>query len=253
MSTGAAAIAVLPMLAIAFIAQRYLADFVPLLVLGAVLGVPAVASWAAVSSRRAGGVLGAVVLGVVGLVTNAGLPCWRNLYLLPDVDAAGLRGAAVRRPRRPGQRCPGRAACRTARRRRSGRGDRHRRRLRCGLSQRRRNVAVARAATRRGWRVVVEGSAIGPVVLGDGWQIDLVTDGTDRRLEYIGPTTVPGDVLPKAVAHRRRCRRRAPDGGGARRWRARPGGLPPAGRRPAGPRCGLALDPGRGLTVHRPD
>ena len=57
-------------------------------------------------------------------------------------------------------------------------------------------MAVARAATRRGWRVVVEGSAIGPVVLGDGWQIDLVTEGTDRRLEYIGPTTVPGDVLP---------------------------------------------------------
>ena len=33
-------------------------------------------------------------------------------------------------------------------------------------------------------------------MLGDGWQIDLVTDGTDRRLEYLGPTRVTGDVLP---------------------------------------------------------
>ena len=48
----AAAAAVVPTLTIAFIAQRYLADFVPVLVVGAAVGVPVVAAWVADSVVR---------------------------------------------------------------------------------------------------------------------------------------------------------------------------------------------------------
>ena len=48
-----AAIAVLPTLSLAFVAQRYLADFVPFLVVGAAVGVPVVAAWAAATRARA--------------------------------------------------------------------------------------------------------------------------------------------------------------------------------------------------------
>jgi hypothetical protein len=198
-SMGAAAVGVLPMLAIAFIAQRYLADFVPLLVLGAALGVPAVAAWAATSRRRAGGVLAlAVVLGVVGLATNTGLAMLaRNLYLLPDVDARrdfvalqytaydvlGSDAPDVQRVDRLGDVGPDGAIAIV--------GD-------CDAVYRSDGETWRLLELRPGGaqRVVVEGSAIGPVVLGEGWQVDLVTDGTDRRLEYVGPTVVTGEVLP---------------------------------------------------------
>ena len=198
-STGAAAVGVLPMLAIAFIAQRYLADFVPLLVLGAALGVPVIVAWAATTRRRAVGVLaGAVILGVAGLMTNAGLAVLaRNLYLLPDVDARrdfvalqyavhdvlGSGAPDVQRVERLGDVGPDGAIAIV--------GD-------CDAVYRSDGATWRLLELRPGGaqRVVVEGSATGPVVLGDGWQIDLVADGTDRRLEYIGPTTVTGDVLP---------------------------------------------------------
>ena len=198
-SMVAAAFAVLPTLAIAFIAQRYLADFVPLLVLGAALGVPVVVGWAATSRRRAGGVLaGALALGVLGLVTNAGLAVLaRNLYLLPDVDARrdfvalqyavhdvlGSGAPEVRRVERIGAVGPDGAIAIV--------GD-------CDAVYRSDGATWRLLELRPGGtqRVVVEGSATGPVVIGDGWRLELVPDGAGRRLDYVGPTTVSGDVLP---------------------------------------------------------
>ena len=151
------------------------------------------------SRRRAGGVLaGAVVLGVVGLVTNAGMAVLaRNLYLLPDVDARrdfvalqyavhdvlGSGAPDVQRVERVGEVGPDGAIAIV--------GD-------CDAVYRSDGATWRLLELRPGGaqRVVVEGAATGPVVLGDGWQIDLVTDGTDRRLEYVGPTTVTGDALP---------------------------------------------------------
>ena len=78
------------MLAIAFIAKRYLADFVPLLVLGAALGVPVVAAWSTVTSAppASGHRSARSALVARRARTNAGLAVLaRNLYLLPDVDA----------------------------------------------------------------------------------------------------------------------------------------------------------------------
>ena len=192
-----------------------------------------------------------------GLVTNAGLAVLaRNLYLLPDVDARrdfvalqyavhdvlGSGAPDVQRVERLGDVGPDGAIAIV--------GD-------CDAVYRSDGATWRLLELRPGGaqRVVVEGSATGPVVLGDGWQIDLVADGTDRRLEYIGPTTVTGDVLPGEAPLRIDVAADAvaPDGGRARRRRARPRGLPAAGRRPARPRSRLAPDPGRGLTVHRPE
>ena len=75
----------MPTLTIAFIAQRYLADFVPVLVVGAAVGVPVVAAWVAdsVARRRAVVTVTAVLL-VIGLTVNVGLAVLaRYVYILP--------------------------------------------------------------------------------------------------------------------------------------------------------------------------
>ena len=81
----AAAAAVVPTLSIAFIAQRYLADFVPVLVVGAAVGVPVVAAWVADSlARRRAAIVVMAGLVVIGLTVNAGLAVLaRYVYVLP--------------------------------------------------------------------------------------------------------------------------------------------------------------------------
>ena len=84
------AVAALPTLAIAFVAQRYLADFLPPLVVAAALGVPAVVAW--VDGRSPGwrkaAMAAAAVLVAVAFVVNAALAVLaQRLYLQPEPAA----------------------------------------------------------------------------------------------------------------------------------------------------------------------
>ncbi len=81
-------VATIPTLALAFVANRYLADFVPPLVVAGALGVAVVAGWLQRRSvgwqRAAVGVLAA--LAAMAMVVNAALAVQsQRLYLLPDV------------------------------------------------------------------------------------------------------------------------------------------------------------------------
>ena len=84
------------------------------------LGVPVIAAWAAIEQAAADGVLvGAVILGVVGLVTNAGLAVL-GTQPVPAAGcrrAAGLRGAQYAVHDVLGSGAPRRRSGRTARRR----------------------------------------------------------------------------------------------------------------------------------------
>jgi hypothetical protein len=195
----AAAAAVVPTLAIAFIAQRYLADFVPALVVGACVGVPAIAAWTAADRRRRPAVVAVTgVLLAAALAVNAGLAVLaRHVYLLPSTaerrafvaaqydvhDALGggrppavVEVAALGAPAADGTvaivgDCDGLF--------RSIGDEWVLLELRPGGAQRAR----------------VTGSTPGPVVAGDGWRVVLEVDGTTRRLVYEGPTRVEGAPL----------------------------------------------------------
>jgi hypothetical protein len=193
----AAAVAVVPTLTIAFIAQRYLADFVPVLVVGAALGVPVVAAWAAgsVARRRAVFTVTAVAL-VLGLTVNAGLAVLaRNVYLLPT--AAERRDFVADqyaiRDRLGGGRPPdvvevaalGPVAA-------DGTvaivGD-------CDALYRSDGDAWVLLELRGGGpqRAVVRGATTpGPVVIGDGWQIVIEPTIEGPQLAYVGPSRVEG-------------------------------------------------------------
>ncbi len=70
-----AAVGVISAVAYAYIVERYLADWMPLLVLGAVTGLGAVVVWSRTArpwARRAV-VVGGVVLALVGVAANLGL------------------------------------------------------------------------------------------------------------------------------------------------------------------------------------
>lgn len=195
---GAAA-ATLPTLTIAFIAHRYLVDFVPLVVVGAALGLAASVAWATCSRQRRNLLLGAsAVLVTAGLVVNVGLAqLARRLYLLGDPAARrdfvalqysvhDLLGGGVP-PQVERVEALGPVAddgdvvivgdC-------DGlyRSDGEEWRL---LEQR------AGGAQ----RAVVEGTALGPVVSAAHWSIELAADGAGRRLVYRGRSTVTGAPL----------------------------------------------------------
>ena len=193
---AAAAASVLPTVAIAFIAQRFLADFVPVLVVGAALGVPVVAVWAGASTRRRRATVAATAaLLVVAFAVNAGLAVLaRYVYLLPtpgerrDFVAAqyDLHGALG------GGRPPSvvelddlgaPAADGTV----AILGD-------CDGLFRSDGTEWAPLELRPGGtrRVVVEGASPGPVVSGDGWQIVLEQAGAERRLVYEGTDRLVG-------------------------------------------------------------
>ena len=202
----AAAVAVVPTLAIAFIAQRYLADFVPVLVVGAALGVPAVAAWAAGS----GGAPARVLAGDSRARRRRpdgrtrAWPCWpatctccptrpsaatSSRCNTPIQDACGGgRRRTSQRVERLGEVGPDGAVAIVGDCDGLYRSDGETWRL---LEQRRRRVAQ---------RAVVRGATLGPVVTGDGWQIVLGTRATDRRLEYVGATRVDRRRDPR---HRR--------------------------------------------------
>jgi hypothetical protein len=197
----AALASVVPTLTIAFIAQRYLADFVPVLVVAAAVGVPVFAGWAAARVARRW-VVGAVAaaLVVAGFSVNAGLAVLaRNIYLLPTTgerrdfvaaqysidDALG------------GGRPPGVIAVATLGAPASDGtvaivGD-------CDGLYRSDGDAWVLLEQRAGGtqRVVVDGSAAGPVASGDGWQITLEADAGGRRLVYTGRARVEGRPISR--------------------------------------------------------
>ncbi len=198
----AAAAAVVPTLTIAFIAQRYLADFVPVLVVGSCIGVPVAAEWAAAPARGPGRrralAVTTVVFLVVGATVNAGLAVLtRYVYLLPttaerrdfvaaqyslherlgggappDVEVVDALGAAGP---------DGRLAIV---------GD-------CDGLFRSDGDAWILIEQRAGGsqRVVVEGATPGPAVTGDGWHVELEDDGATRRIAYVGPTRIEGPPI----------------------------------------------------------
>ena len=188
----AAAAAVAPTLAIAFIAQRYLADFVPGLVVGASVGVPVVVAWIGASARRARWSLavGGTLL-VIGLTVNAGLALLaRNVYLLPTTEER--REFVAAQYRLHGALGGGRppsvveldelgvpAADGTI----AILGD-------CDGIYRSDGTEWVPLELRPGGsrRVVVEGDATGPVVSGDGWRIVLERD---RRCSAVGVRGAP--------------------------------------------------------------
>jgi hypothetical protein len=193
---AAAAVAVGPTLAIAFIAQRYLADFVPVLVVGACLGVPVLAAWAGASVRRTRWTLGAgAVLLVVGLTVNVGLGLLaRYVFLLPttgerrdfvatqydlyDALGGGRPPGVVELDDLGTPAADGTVAIV---------GD-------CDGLFRSDGTEWALVELRPGGprRVVVEGASPGSVVSGDGWQIRLEQDGAHRRLVYEGTDRLVG-------------------------------------------------------------
>jgi hypothetical protein len=85
-------LAAVPTLAIAFVAQRYLADLVPPLVVAGAVGVPVTARWPRPWRRVAA--VAAGVLAVIALGANAALAvAGQRLYLLPDpADERGFVG-----------------------------------------------------------------------------------------------------------------------------------------------------------------
>jgi hypothetical protein len=194
---GAAAVG--PTLAIAFIAQRYLADFVPGLVVGASVGVPVVAAWAVGSARRVRwSIVGAAALLLLGLSVNAGLGLLaRYVYLLPagderrgfvtaqydlhDALGGGRPPDVVELTQLGAPRADGTVAVL---------GD-------CDGLYRSEGTEWVALELRPGGsrRVVVEGSAVGPVVSGDGWRILLERDGAGRRLVYEGTDRIEGRPL----------------------------------------------------------
>jgi hypothetical protein len=197
----AALVAAVPTLTIAFIANRYLADFVPAMVLASAIGVPVVAAWAAHARTRALIVLTAgAALVAFALVVNAGLSVLaRRLYLLPDVDErrgfvslqyavhdvlGGSRPPDVSRTDELGPAGADGAIAVL--------GD-------CDAVYRSDGERWMLLELRPGGaqRVVVRGSRPGTVVSGRGWSIDLRADGDGRRFVYVGPggTTVDGSRI----------------------------------------------------------
>jgi hypothetical protein len=205
-SFAAAAVATLPTLSIAFIANRYLADFVPAVVVAAALGVPVVATWAARSRKRVAAwtLAVGVALALFAFVVNAGLAVLaRRLYLLPDPaerrgfvafqyevhDAlSGSRPPNVSRVDRLGPAGADGAIAIV--------GD-------CDALYRSDGDSWWLLELRPGGaqRAVLEGSSPGTVVTGDGWHIALVVDRGVRRLVYVGsdgeadPLIIEGEVL----------------------------------------------------------
>jgi hypothetical protein len=253
MALAAAAVSVVPTLTFGLILQRYLADFVPALVVGAALGTPVAARWADATTSRRRSVTGvAAALLALSLFVNAGLAVLaRYLYLLPtererrdfvaaqydvqdalgggrppyvvDVDALGAPAA------------DGTVAIVGA----------------CDALFRSSGDAWVVLEQRPGGtqRATVRGDAPGAVVRGDGWQIVLEITGGERRLVYEGPARVVGppiagdgpievDVradptVPTVVVdvdgHRSFEAFLQPAGGpvvAAAGWTARPGGAP---------------------------
>ena len=200
MALLAAAAAVVPTLTIAFIAQRYLADFVPVLVVGAAVGVPVVAAWVADSGRRRRVVVSVTaVLLVVGLTVNVGLGVLaRYVYILPteaerrdfvaDQYAIQDRLGGGRPPDVIEVDALGPAAA-------DGTvaivGD-------CDGLFRSDGDAWVLLEQRAGGsqRAVVRGDALGPVVTGDGWQLVLEPSIEGRHLAYVGSSRVDGPVIP---------------------------------------------------------
>ncbi len=200
MALLAAAAAVVPTLTIAFIAQRYLADFVPVLVVGAAVGVPVVAGWVADSGRRRRVVVSVTaVLLVVGLTVNVGLGVLaRYVYILPteaerrdfvaDQYAIQDRLGGGRPPDVIEVDALGPAAA-------DGTvaivGD-------CDGLFRSDGDAWVLLEQRAGGsqRAVVRGDALGPVVTGDGWQLVLEPSIEGRHLAYVGSSRVDGPVIP---------------------------------------------------------
>ncbi|MGH9118519.1 MAG: hypothetical protein ACRD0A_11805 [Acidimicrobiales bacterium] len=83
-------VAVIPILTIAFVANRYLADFVPPLVVAAALGVPVVAGWLrsrSVALRRTVVGVGAALVAMAFVVNGALALLSQRLYLLPEEAA----------------------------------------------------------------------------------------------------------------------------------------------------------------------
>jgi hypothetical protein len=199
MSLAGAGLATLPTLSIAFVAQRYLADFVPLLVLAAALGTPVAAAWAARSAGRwRAAVVGTAVLAAFALFVNAGLTVLsRRLYLLPDPaeqrafvalqyrahDAlGGSRPPHVSLVSELDRVGPDGAIAIV--------GD-------CDALYRSDGESWRAIELRPGGtqRVIVDGEQPGPVVHGDGWRIDLIDDGDGRRLAYVGEVVVEGEPI----------------------------------------------------------
>ena len=200
-SVAAATVSALPALTLAFIAQRYLADFVPALVVSAAIGLPAVAEWASRSvARRRSVVTAAGALLMLSLWVNAGLGVLaRYVYLLPtpqerrdfvaaqyDLDESFGGGTpyVVQLPSLGPPAGDGIVAIEGA----------------CdGLFRSDGDEWVALELRAGGvHRADVVGEAPGPVVSGDGWSVVLEHDGAGRRLAYVGPTRIAGPPLTAA-------------------------------------------------------
>ncbi len=202
---AAGVVATIPTVSIAFIANRYLADFVPALVVGAALGVPVVAAWAMASRRRLlWTVGGTAVLVTLALVVNAGLGVLaRGLYLVPEQDdrrafvalqydvhdaLGGSQPPDVSRVVALGPAGPDGELAIV--------GD-------CDALYRSDGERWSLLESRPGGalRAVVEGSRPGRVAGGDGWRIDLVDENGVRRFVYVGtgadgqPITIAGQPL----------------------------------------------------------
>jgi hypothetical protein len=195
---AAGLVATVPTVSIAFIANRYLADFVPALVVGAALGAPVVAAWATKSRRRClWTVGGTVALVTLALVVNAGLGVLaRALYLLPEQDQrrayvalqydvhdalGGSQPPYVSRVAALGSAGPDGEVAIV--------GD-------CDALYRSDGERWSLLESRPGGalRAVVEGGRPGRVVGGDGWRIDLVDEGGVRRFVYVG-TNADGEAV----------------------------------------------------------
>jgi hypothetical protein len=200
MALLAAAAAVVPTLTIAFIAQRYLADFVPVLVVGAAVGVPVIATWAADSvARRRAMVTVTAMLMVIALTVNGGLAVLaRYVYLLPtEAERRDFVAAQYAIQDRLGGGTPPDVVAVAA----LGPvapdgtvaivGD-------CDGLYRSDGGAWVLLEQRAGGtqRAVVRGAAIGPVVSGDGWQIVVEQTIEGRALVYVGSSRVEGPVIP---------------------------------------------------------
>ena len=182
-----------------FIAQRFLADFVPLLVVGSAVGVVVVTAWVAPSTRRrrvTAGVTAVLVLGA--LAVNTGLAVLaRHVYLLPttterrdfvatqyelhDSLAGGRPPGVVAVDALGPPAADGIVAIV---------GD-------CDGLFRSIGDEWVMLELRPGGaqRARVAGSTPGPVVSGAGWQVVLEHDGTTRRLVYVGPTRIEGPPI----------------------------------------------------------
>lgn len=195
---GAAASTV-PTLTIAFIAHRYLVDFVPLVVVGSAVGVVATVTWAAAAATRRHLAVGAAaILLTTGLVVNVGLTILsRNLYLLGDpADRRSFVALQYAVHDRLGGDAPPAVSMVTE----LGPvaddgeivivGD-------CDGLYRSDGEEWRLLEQRAGGaqRAVLDGSAPGPLVSGRDWSIDVVDDAGGRRLVYRGASTIEGTVL----------------------------------------------------------